>query len=76
MPEADGGMVLAVRTAHAPLGAERRKYRQTENKEMRLVAARRPGQSETYYGAKTGGVAAAGGTLGARRQPQQPGGAT
>ena len=58
--EADGCMVPTVSTAHAPPGADRRKYRRTEWKEMRLVAARAQGQTKTYYGATMGGVDPAG----------------
>lgn len=58
--EADGAMVPAVSCASAPPGADRRKYRKNEWKEMCLVAARAQGYAQTYYAATLEGVDSAG----------------
>lgn len=60
LAEADGCMVPTVKTDHAPPGADRRKYRQPEWKEMRLVAARDVDKAQTHYAATMDGVEAAG----------------
>jgi hypothetical protein len=58
--EADGAMVPSVSCAGAPPGADRRKYRQCEWKEVRLVAAQAQGCAQTYYAATMQGVDSAG----------------
>jgi hypothetical protein len=60
LAEADGCMMPTVTTDGAPPGADRRKYRKTEYKEMRLVAAQDKDSAQIHYGATLKGVEAAG----------------
>jgi hypothetical protein len=60
LAEADGCMVPTVKTSAAPPGADRRKHRQPEWKELRLVAARDVDKTRIHYAATMDGVAAAG----------------
>jgi hypothetical protein len=54
--EADGCMVPTVSFERAPEGEDRRKYRCSAWKEMRLVAARAKGAAHTHYAATMRGV--------------------
>lgn len=58
--EADGCMMPTVTMTGAPSGADRRKHRKSEWKEMRLMAARDETSAQTHYAATMGGVEAAG----------------
>jgi hypothetical protein len=60
LAEADGCMMPTVTSTDAPPGADRRKHRKTEYKEMRLVAARDKDSTQTHYAATMKGVEAAG----------------
>lgn len=60
LAEADGCMLPTVKTSEAPPGADRRKYRQSEWKEIRLVAARDVDCVQTHYAATLQGVETAG----------------
>jgi len=60
LTEADGCMMPTVKTSDAPPGADKRKHRQVEWKEMRLVAARDVEKVQTHYAATMDGVEAAG----------------
>lgn len=60
LAEADGCMMPTVTTAGAPPGADRRKHRRLEYKEIRLVAARDNDSTQTHYAATMEGVEAAG----------------
>jgi hypothetical protein len=53
-------MMPTVTTADAPPGADRRKHRKSEWKEMRLMAARDETSAQTRYAATMGGVEKAG----------------
>lgn len=58
--EGDGCMAPTATFAEAPDGADRRKYRKVEYKEIRLVAAQVQGSTRTRYAATLDGVEAAG----------------
>jgi hypothetical protein len=58
--EADGCMVPTVSTAGTPPGADRRRYRQTDWRELRLVAARGKDSARACYAATMNGVESAG----------------
>lgn len=60
LAEADGCMVPTVKISDAPPGADRRKHRKLEWKELRLVAARDVAKVQTHYAATMNGVEAAG----------------
>jgi hypothetical protein len=60
LAEADGCMMPVVSFASAPPGADRRKYRKVEYKEVRLVAARDVDSAQTHYAATMDGVEVAG----------------
>jgi hypothetical protein len=60
LAEADGCMVPTVTTAEAPPGADRRKHRRLEWKELRLVAARDVDKAQIHYAATMDGVETAG----------------
>jgi len=60
LAEADGCMMPTVTSAAAPPGADRRKHRKTEYKEMRLVAARDHDSAQTHFAATLKGVEKAG----------------
>jgi hypothetical protein len=60
LAEADGCLVPTVAILDAPPGGDRRKYRRTEWKELRLVAARGSQSAQTHYGATLLGVESAG----------------
>lgn len=60
LTEADGCMMPTVTMAGAPPGADRRKHRKTEWKELRLMAARDVDKTQTHYAATMDGVEAAG----------------
>lgn len=60
LAEADGCMMPTVTMAGAPPGADRRKHRKSEWKEMRLVAARDQNSARTHYAATMAGVEEAG----------------
>lgn len=60
LAEADGCMVPTVAIVEAPPGADRRKYRRTDWKELRLLAARGHGSAQTHYAATMLGVESAG----------------
>lgn len=60
LAEADGCMVPTVSIVDAPAGADRRKHRQVEWKEIRLVAARAQDSAQTHYAATMHGVETAG----------------
>jgi hypothetical protein len=56
LAEADGCMMPTVKIVDAPPGADRRKYRKVEYKEIRLVAARDIASAQTHYAATLQGV--------------------
>jgi hypothetical protein len=60
LAEADGCMMPTVTTKNAPPGADRRKHRKLEWKEIRLMAARDHGSVQTHYAATMAGVETAG----------------
>jgi hypothetical protein len=60
LAEADGCMMPTVTTADAPPGADRRKHRKSEWKEMRPMAARDETSAQTHCAATMGGVEEAG----------------
>jgi hypothetical protein len=60
LAEADGCMMPTMKIVDAPPGADRRKYRKVEYKEMRLLAARDAKSTQTHYAATLEGVERAG----------------
>jgi len=60
LAEADGCMMPTVTMQAAPPGADRRKHRKIEWKELRLLAARDEKSVRTHYAATMGGVDEAG----------------